>query len=406
MVEKRRDLNMATKEANDRLTMVGPDTPMGNLLRRYWHPIGTAVELEQEPVQSVRLLGENLTLFRSEAGEYGLIGQRCAHRGLDMKWGIPQENGLRCAYHGWTYDVTGRTVDTPFEPVCRKAQIPAYPVQELGGMIFAYLGPEPVPLVPHYDLLVRDDVDTVIDITPLPCNWLQCMDNAADPVHFEHLHAVFGNYQLKKLGKPPAMFPARHLKIEFDVFDYGIMKRRLLEGEPETSDDWTIGHPLIFPNMLAVGNTNQPTFQYRVPVDDTNTIQFAYRCTVRPPDAEPKPTVIRRSSLFTDDGSIIADNVPLQDMLAWVQQGPVSDRTTEHLATSDKGVILYHKLLDEQMDRVERGEDPMAVIRDPEENEPWIDIRRERRAYNAFQSQYQNYFERVAGWRREGAPNL
>src|SRR5579884_2493593 len=118
---------MATQEQNDRLTRVGPGTPMGNLLRRYWHPIGTIVELEHDPVRPVRLLGENLTLFRSEAGEYGLIGQRCAHRGIDMKWGIPQTNGLRCAYHGWTYDVTGRTVDTPFEPACRNLQIPAYP---------------------------------------------------------------------------------------------------------------------------------------------------------------------------------------------------------------------------------------------------------------------------------------
>jgi len=372
---------------------------MGNLLRRYWQPIGTAIELEQEPVQSVRLLCEDLTLFRSESGEYGLIGQRCAHRGLDMKWGIPHPNGLRCAYHGWTYDVSGRTVETPFEPTCRHMQIPAYPVQEVGGMIFAYLGPEPVPLVPRYDLLVRDDLDRVIDITPLPCNWLQTMDNAADPVHFEHLHAVFGNYQLKKLGRPAAMFPARHVKIEFDVFDYGIMKRRLLEGEPETSDEWTTGHPLIFPNMLAVGSSQQASFQYRTPVDDTHTLQFAYRTTVRKPGAEPKPMMVVRSSLFRDDGGIVADNIPLQDMLAWVEQGPISDRTSEHLATSDKGVILYHRLLNEQMDRVERGEEPMAVVRDPEENEPWIDIRRERRHMTAFRPQYQDYFERVAGWK-------
>jgi 5,5'-dehydrodivanillate O-demethylase oxygenase subunit len=390
---------MATQEANDRLTQVGPGTPMGNLLRRYWQPIGTAIELEREPVQSVRLLGEDLTLFRSESGAYGLVGQRCAHRGLDLKWGIPQANGLRCAYHGWTYDVSGRTVETPFEPVCRHMQIPAYPVQEVGGMIFAYLGPEPVPLVPRYDLLVRDDLDRVIDITPLPCNWLQTMDNAADPVHFEHLHAVFGNYQLKKLGRAPAMFPARHVKIEFDVFDYGIMKRRLLEGEPETSDEWTTGHPLIFPNMLAVGSAQQASFQYRTPVDDTHTLQFAYRTTVRKPEAEPKAMLVVRSSLFREDGSIVADNIPLQDMLAWVEQGPVSDRTAEHLATSDKGVILYHRLLNEQMDRLERGEEPMAVVRDPEENEPWIDIRRERRHMTAFQPQYQDYFERVAGWK-------
>ncbi len=386
---------MATKEQNDRLTRVGPDTPMGNLLRRYWHPIGTALELEQEPVQPVRLLGEDLTLFRSEHGDYGLIDDRCPHRGLSLEYGIPQVNGLRCAYHGWTFDPTGQAIDMPFEAHCRNLKIKAYPAQELGGLIFAYLGPEPVPLVPRWDILVREDLDKVIEIHDLPCNWLQCMDNAADPVHFEHLHAMYGNYVLKKLGRPPAMFPARHVKIEFDVFDYGIMKCRLLEGESEDSDEWTIGHPLLFPNILAVGSSTAPTLQIRVPVDDTNTIQFAYRTSVREPGAQPRPLGVKRSSLFSENGKIIGDSVPKQDMLAWVGQGRISDRTREHLATSDKGVILYHQMLVEQMDRVERGEEPMAVIRDREENEPMIDIRRERRGMRAFRSQYENYFEKL-----------
>jgi 5,5'-dehydrodivanillate O-demethylase len=123
---------MITKEQNDRLTQVGPGTPMGNLLRRYWHPVGTVPELEREPVQPVRLLGENLTLFKSERGDYGLIGDRCAHRAISLAYGIPQVNGLRCAYHGWTYDTAGHVVDMPFEPACLPLKIAAYPVQELG----------------------------------------------------------------------------------------------------------------------------------------------------------------------------------------------------------------------------------------------------------------------------------
>ena len=390
---------MTTQQQNERLTRVGPGTPMGNLLRRYWHPVGTALELEQEPVQKVRLLGENLTLYRSEKGEYGLVGDRCPHRCLSMEFGIPDERGLRCAYHGWLFDAKGRCLEQPFEDRALdhntykdKVTIKAYPVQELGGLIFAYLGPEPVPLVPRWDILVRDDLDKIVEIHRLPCSWLQCMENAADPVHFEFLHAAFGNYQLKKLGRSPAMKAARHVKIEFDRFDYGIMKRRLLEGESPDVDDWTTGHPLLFPNILAVGSAAAPTLQFRVPIDDTHTIQFAYRTSVRKGSASPRPMAVKHSDLFNEDGKIVADNIPAQDMTGWVGQGPISDRTQEHLASSDKGVVLYRRMLVEQMDRVERGEEPMAVIRDRAENEPMIDIRRERRAWQGFQSQYTNIF--------------
>jgi 5,5'-dehydrodivanillate O-demethylase oxygenase subunit len=392
---------MISNETNDRLTRVGPDTPMGKLLRRYWQPIGTAVELAQEPVRKVRLLGENLTLYRSERGEYGLIGERCPHRCLSMEYGIPDQRGLRCAYHGWLFDAKGRCLEQPFEDRTiaenrskDRISIKAYPVEELGGLIFAYLGPAPVPLVPRWDILVRDDLDKVVEIHRLPCNWLQCMDNAADPVHFEYLHAAYGNYQLKKLGRPPAMVQARHVKIEFDRFDYGIIKRRLLEGEAPDVDDWTTGHPLLFPNILAVGSAAAPTLQYRVPLDDTHTIQFAYRTSMRKADAAPRPITVKHSNLFNEDGKIIADSIQRQDMTGWVGQGPISDRTQEHLASSDKGVILYRKMLLEQMERVERGEEPMAVIRDRSENEPMIDIRRERKAWQGFESKYENIFQR------------
>jgi 5,5'-dehydrodivanillate O-demethylase len=393
---------MMSQQQNDRLTRVGPATPMGTLLRRYWHPIGTALELGEEPVQKVRLLGEDLTLYRSEDGEYGLIGDRCPHRCLSMEYGIPEQRGLRCAYHGWLFDATGRCLEQPFEdrtlsgnPYKDKVRIKAYPVEELGGLIFAYLGPAPKPLVPRWDILVRDDLDKAIEIHRLPCSWLQCMENAADPVHFEFLHAAFGNYQLKKLGRPPAMKTPRHVKIEFERFHYGIIKRRLLEGESPDVDDWTTGHPLLFPNILAVGSAGAPTLQFRVPVDDTHTIQFAYRTKLRKPGAPACPMAVKHSSLFNEDGRIIADNVPAQDMTGWVGQGPISDRTQEHLAASDKGVVLYRKMLIEQMERVERGEEPMAVIRDRSENEPMIDIRRERRAWQGFASQYRNIFGQV-----------
>src|SRR5438876_8663179 len=162
---------MIAPEVRERLARVGPGTPMGNLLRRYWYPIAGAPELDQDPVRPVRLLGEDLVLFRSQKGELGLVGPRCAHRALSLAYGIPQENGLRCAYHGWTYDTAGQVVDMPFEPACLPLKIKAYPVEELGGLIWAYLGPEPRPLLPRWEMFVRDDLTRSVSFKLLPCNW-------------------------------------------------------------------------------------------------------------------------------------------------------------------------------------------------------------------------------------------
>ena len=233
---------MLSNELNERLTRVGPGTPLGNLLRRYWFPIARTPELDAEPVLAVTLLGENLALFRSDAGALGLVAQRCPHRGASLAYGIPEDDGLRCPYHGWKFARDGQCLEQPAEPgdstFNARIRVPAYAVQELGGLVWAYLGPEPVPLLPRWDILVRDDLDRSIGVTHLPCNWLQIMENSMDPIHFEWLHAVYGNYVNKRQGKPAAMTPRKHERIAFDLFEFGIYKRRLLEGEDAaTSED-------------------------------------------------------------------------------------------------------------------------------------------------------------------------
>ena len=398
-----------TNEQNERMTRIGAGTPMGNLLRRYWQVVGIALELATEPVRRLRVFGEDLILLRSESGAYGLIAERCPHRCTSMAYGIPHEDGLRCAYHGWLFSPEGRCLEQPFEdlthPEARykdRVTTTAYPVEELGGLLFAYFGPSPAPLLPRWDLLVRTDLDVVVDVHTLPCNWLQCMDNAADPIHFEWLHANFGNYQLRKLGLPPALNPRRHVKIAFEPFQYGITKRRLLEGEAEDSHDWVTGHPLLFPNALSVMSATGEgaTLQFRVAVDDTHTIQYGYR-TAPTPAGAPSKLAVRHCDLFTGDGRLkdesdVAHSVPPQDMLAWVAQGSISDRTIEHLASSDRGVIMYHKMLVEQMERVERGEAPtIGVVRSREENEPYIQLRREHVGLTGFEVQYDNYLEKI-----------
>jgi 5,5'-dehydrodivanillate O-demethylase oxygenase subunit len=383
-----------TAEQNDRLTRVGPGTPMGELMRRYWHPVGATLQLDENPVRKVRLLGEDLTLFRSESGEIGLVGERCPHRCMEMSFGVPDKRGLRCGYHAWLFDAQGNCLEQPWEdriqPELRfrdKIKIKAYPVQELGGLIFAYLGPQPAPLLPRWDLLVLDDVDRGLDIQPIPCNWLQCMDNSFDPLHFEFLHAGFGNYQFKRLGLPPGMTPAKHVDIAFDVFEYGVYKRRLLEGQSLESADWTIGHPVIFPALLSIGDNKRSGLHWRVPTDDTHTTQFLYSTRTRQPGEAAKPMAVATEVLFNENRELVdnIDRTIKQDIVAWVAQGAISDRTQEHLSPGDKGIILYHKMLNENIDRVARGEDPMGTIRDAAKNTPLIPIKRSREHDQAFQ---------------------
>jgi 5,5'-dehydrodivanillate O-demethylase oxygenase subunit len=378
---------MLSQEENVRLTQVGAGTPMGNLLRRYWHPIAAAAELDKDPVRPVRVLGEDLILFRTPRGDLGLVGNRCIHRRMSLAYGIPQDNGLRCCYHGWTYNTEGLVVDMPFEANRLNLKIQSYPAQELGGAIFAYLGPKPAPLLPKHELFMRSDLNRNIELTELPCNWLQCMDNSLDPIHVEHLHGVFGGYVRKKLGKPPNFNPARHLKIEFDVFEYGIMKRRLLEGEPEDSDDWRIGHPVIFPHIVYLAEASRPHYQIRVPVDDTHTLNFRYQGLQPKAGESVSPEIpARRERPFDEHGNLICslEQVPEQDMIAWVGQGPIADRSHEHLMSSDHGVARYRKLLEENIARLERGEEPMGVIRDPAKNEPMIQVVRPHERPKAF----------------------
>ncbi|WCK52327.1 Rieske 2Fe-2S domain-containing protein [Aneurinibacillus sp. Ricciae_BoGa-3] len=369
---------MLSAEQNQTLTQVGPGTPMGNLLRSYWHPIAAMSELQEKPTKKIKLLGEDLVLYQDKSGNLGLIQQRCPHRGVSMVYGVPECNGLRCHYHGWLFDHDGSCLEQPNEPKDStfkdRIKIKAYPVEELGGLIFAYLGPNPAPLLPRYDLFVRKDVIKTIGFAVIPCNWLQIMENSMDPVHLEWLHGRYFEHVFEQRGKPVETWPIskHHIKIGFDVFEYGILKRRVLEGQTEDCEDWRVGHPVIFPNMLRVGDHGAHSFQIRVPMDDTRTLHFWYTCFVPGPSTEiPEdyPITFYECPLYDEKGEFITDYIDGQDMMAWVTQGETANRTIEKLGTSDKGIILLRKLLMSEMNKVKDGIDPMCVIRDPKINE-------------------------------------
>ena len=371
---------MLTVEENERLTRVGPGTPMGELMRRYWQPIAAMSKLEENGTQAIRVLGENLVLFKDRKGRLGLIAEQCPHRKVNLVYGMCEDEGLRCPYHGWLFNTEGQCLEQPYEKAedpeelfKEKTQTKAYPVQELGGLIFAYLGPRPAPQLPRWDLLVWDNVYRDIGMAVLPCNWLQIMENSVDPVHAEWLHGHFANYVWNKLDQPEKVRPIPpHKLIGFDRFEHGIIKRRIVEGQSEDDVNWKLGHPLVFPNLLKVGG-----FQYRVPIDDYQTLHIWYYTYApaegtRVPANEPIPfyevPVPELKPGGMPDWSYL-DFTAGQDIVMWYTQGAIADRSTESLGRSDKGLILYRQMLEENVSMVERGEDPMNTFRDPGDNE-------------------------------------
>jgi 5,5'-dehydrodivanillate O-demethylase len=352
-------------------------------MRRYWHPIAASSQLKGPGTRPIRLLGEDLVLYRDRSGQLGLVGNRCPHRRAGMVFGIPESEGLRCAYHGWLFDAKGRCLEQPYEQAedpnstfKDRVTIQAYRVEELGGMIFAYLGPDPAPMVPRWDLFVME-CPKEIGWAVIPCNWLQISENSLDPVHVEWLHQYFCNYVMDHLGRPEEIRePNHHRYIAFDEFEHGIIKRRLCDDDTEEIQEWAVGHPHVFPNILKSGSTAHPVFQIRVPMDDTHTTYYWYSCHLpRPgltlPDLDEIPFFETPVAGLDAQGQLqwdLLDNNSGQDMVMWYTQGEITDREEEHLGVSDKGVILFRKQLEENIRKVERGEDPMNTFRDPATN--------------------------------------
>ncbi len=384
---------METAEGNQFLTQVGKGTPMGELMRRYWHPICAAADMEGKWTKSVRLLGESLVLFRNRQGELGLIAEQCPHRRASFLHGIPTADGIRCPYHGWEFDAAGKCVEQPNEvdnPAFRdKVGIDAYPVQELGGLLFAYLGPQPAPLLPRFDGFVAEGTIRMLGRTELPVNWLQVMENSLDPIHTEWLHGHHYEFLKEQEGIKVAI-SAHHVKIDFREFEFGITKHRLLEGHSEDGDDWRIGHPVVFPNMLAVGNGDEKSryfsFQIRVPMDDQNTLHLWYNAYVPPEGVSVPQRLLDKVHTYDvpykdERGEFIVDNVDGQDMMAWITQGAIADRTQENLGASDKGITTYRRVLRREIKKVQQGQDPIGIVRDAARN-ACIDLPNEKKKHH------------------------
>jgi len=378
---------MLTKELNETFTRVGPGTPMGELMRRYWYPVVFVRELEEWPIKKVRLLGEDFALWKTRDGGYGILQESCPHRSASLVYGVIEEEGLRCGYHGWLFGRDGQCLQQPAEPPTstfkHKIRAQAGMAQALGGMVWAYIGPFPAPELPRFDVFVMDGVRD-IGHSVLPCNWLQIMENSVDPHHVEWLHGRYFNFLAQTSGfEMPSAFTKSHVKVGFDAFEWGIIKRRLLEGQSEEDDDWKIGHPMVFPYCMRVGGNGIDQMQIRVPIDDTHTRAMFYS-THNPPGLDSYPEQVYPFDyqyLWRDEnGNHIVDYIEGQDVMAWVSQGEVADRTAEHIGKSDIGVTMLRRMFRENIAAVQAGRDPIGVVREPHDR---IDLPCERSKFGA-----------------------
>jgi 5,5'-dehydrodivanillate O-demethylase oxygenase subunit len=365
---------MLTQEQNERLTRVGPGTPAGELLRRYWHPVAAAEELtDDRPTKHARILGEDLVLFRDKQGRVGLLDDRCPHRGASVLYGRVEKRGIACAYHGWLFDTEGNCLECPPEPAESKFHLTvkhkAYPVQKFLGLYWTYMGPKPLPLIPNYDLWVRRDGKRRIIVQPqLDCNWFQAMENSVDPSHLQILHQTMIG-RGRTIASTTRGLTDDVEKFEFYEFPYGIMKKRAYK------NGLVDEHPLIFPNILRQSNATQ----IRMPIDDTHTKIFFVRfdptengSAVKeqgdPPVHYIKPYKNPPDALHPFTRFDMTIDVQSQDHMAWETQGPISDRTHERLATADRGIVMLREMMMRELDKVENGFDPLGVIRDPAKN--------------------------------------
>ena len=392
---------MISVEQNELMTRIGPGTPCGKLLRRYWQPVALVDEMAgPRPVKAVRLMGENLVLFR-EGGRYGLIERHCAHRGADLAYGRLEDGGLRCSFHGWLFDVGGKCLQTPAEPagsrLCEHIRLRAYPVQEKSGILFAYLGEGEAPAFPHFDAFVAPSAYTFAFKGYWDCNWLQALEVGIDPAHASWLHKFFededpaASYGRQFRATPAgAEIPMSKVLREFDRPEirverttYG-MRLQTLRKIDEAKTHLRVTN-ILFPQAFVIPMSPEMTIsQWHVPVDDYGCYWYSIftsfgapvdKATMRNqrlrtyPAPDYKPIFGRengwgfnieeqRKSTFTGMGF----DINIHDQWACESQGRIQDRTREHLGSTDKGIVLYRRILLDAIRKNQAGEKPPMVL--------------------------------------------
>ena len=390
---------MLSVKENALLTQVGPGTPGGNMLRCYWLPVALSEEVPPggAPV-SQRVLGEDLVLFRDEHGQCGLLARQCSHRCADLSYGRIEAGGLRCLYHGWVYDVAGNCLQQPGEPAgsnfAQKIHHPAYPCQEAGGLIFAYMGAGEPPLLPGYEFFDVPEENRYVTKAFHDCNYLQGNEGSIDPVHTSYLHRIFdeGGGQVVGTNNSVQDLLGGDLtpRIEVEKTDWGLQLYTLRAvGESQTYARVT---GLLFPVAGTFsGPFSGPGYEgyginWHVPIDDNTHWKFLFRFSRKKPleaymkaDSPKGPDYLvprnrenrhlqDREEMKTKTFAGFGTDFSEHDTAVVESMGPIVDRSHEHLGSTDKAIITYRQMLLEAVRDVQRGSDPLHVVRDPEQN--------------------------------------
>ena len=375
------------------LTEVGPGTPMGELLRRYWHPVGLISDATDTPRQ-VRVLGEDLILFCDKTGRPGLVVARCAHRGTTLYYGKVEERGIRCCYHGWLFDIEGRCLEQPCEPeggrFRDRVRQPWYPVKEQYGLIFAYMGPpERKPVLTRYECLETLDAGEFIDADDssigsggpqiVPCNWLQHFENVVDPYHVVVLHGTHSGPQFSEMM---ARMPD---EVRFERTALGVRAsstRTLPDGAAmRSSAEVAMPTLRVVPNPRAgVAGANLfgrvESIGWTLPIDDTHfRIYVAGRVRAK---GELRRMRSRQGGKLWEELTFEEHRHFPGDFEAQTGQGAVTFHSDENLAEGDRGIALLRQFLRQQVELVAGGKDPAGVHFDEQAPPVTFEASRER----------------------------
>ena len=356
------------------LTEVGPRTPCGEYLRRYWQPVALSSDVTDVP-RRIRIMCEDLVLFRDRSDQLGLLHLNCVHRGVSLEYGIPQERGLRCCYHGWTYDVDGTCLATPGEPPESRLKDSvfqgAYPVREFGGLIFAHMGPpEEEPVFPLYDTLAYPEDNRMVPyLFEYPCNWLQSHENGVDLSHLMFLHTLVADAHFSPdFGAQPL-----YEYLETPVGMLGVAMRRVGDNL------WIRGSDAILPNshqFSGVQGAEQPRYthyswctRWCVPVDDENNLTIGIRlfndCVDPDHEGDPEQLGRNKTDLFgqlPDRPYYDRQKLP-GDYEALTGMGSIAVHDAEYHGTTDRGVRLLRDLIREGIQQVGSGQERRKMLK-------------------------------------------
>ena len=360
---------------NHTLTKVGPGEPCGEYMRRFWQPVLASRNVTSRP-REVRILGEDLLIFRDGNGRPGLLYPRCMHRGTSLFWGHVEPDGIRCCYHGWKFSVEGECLEQPCEPEGglnrAAARQPWYPVQERYGMVWTYMGPaEKQPVMPRFDNLegLGEQEDFFVFDNSFgahrdpdgpevaPYSWLHMNDNIMDPFHVQVLHSTFSEVQFVKEFE---VMPT----VEFEYIEAGVIYkayRKLDDGrEVDRISTWLAPNIMSVPSTeLAAGRSMGVAFV--VPVDDSHCRIIG---VTRLPKGSTRQPYRVKGKTWSQMSLAERQDVP-NDYEAQAGQGPISLHSEEHLATSDRGIAMQRRFLEQDIKTVMAGGDPRGAIFDP-----------------------------------------